>query len=72
MAKVAKLVSISLMTRVVVEDTATEEEILTLTRPRFIEKIRTDLEDNIISIENDTECPYDPETDQSPGESNEL
>lgn len=66
MAKVAKLVLVSLMTRVIVDDTDDEAAVLSATRPRLIRKINTDLEDNIESIEDDTECPYDPETDHTP------
>lgn len=58
MSKVAKLVAVSLLTRVVVDDTATEEEILDAARPRYFDKVRTELGDNLEYIEDDTECPY--------------
>lgn len=66
MAKVAKLVAVSLLTRVIVEDTASEGEILSAASPRFIGKIHTDLEDNVEYIVDDTECPFDPEKDETP------
>ena len=66
MAKVAKLVAVSLLTRVIVEDTASEGAILTAAGPRFIGKIHTDLEDNVEYIVDDTECPFDPEKDETP------
>jgi uncharacterized protein YbcI len=58
MAKVAKLVLISLMTRVVVEDTATDEEIVEAARPQLVDKMRTDLHENIEEIIDDEEVPY--------------
>ena len=64
MAKVAKLVSCSLITRVVVEDTATEEEIIDASRSRFINKIETELGEHIEEIIDDEEVPYDPDFDK--------
>ena len=58
MAKIAKLVQVSLMTRVVVDETATDEQILDAARPNFIEKVRTELCENLEDIYDDTECPY--------------
>lgn len=66
MAKVAKLVLVSLMTRVVVEESATEAEILDTAKLHFIEIITTELGEHIEDIEDDEECPYDPETDHTP------
>lgn len=63
MAKIAKLVAVSLMTRVVVDESATEAETLDAARVQLIDKLKTDLSDNLEYIEEDTECPYDPETD---------
>jgi len=60
MAKVAKLVYVSFLTRVVVEDTATDDEILDIARPKFIDKVRTELHENLEEIINDTEVPYNP------------
>lgn len=61
MTKVAKLVAVSLMTRVIVEHDAPEEIILAHAREKFQHVIDTDLGDNVESIEDDMECPYDPE-----------
>lgn len=59
MAKVAKLVCISLMTRVVVEKDATDEDIVKAARGNFIQKVKEDgLLDHLESIENDEECPF--------------
>ena len=63
--KVAKLVYVSLATRVVVEDTATEEEILELAMPRFVDKIINELSENIDEIIDDTLLPYDEFFDES-------
>ncbi len=57
--KVAKLVCISLMTRVIVEDTATEEQILEIARPNFQYKLDIEMSENIESIADDTEMPYE-------------
>ena len=63
MAKVAKLVCISLMTRVIVEDNLSEEDELKViaqqARGKFVEKIVNDaIGDHLESIELDEECPY--------------
>jgi hypothetical protein len=58
MTKVAKLVSVCFQTRVVVEKSATDEDILDVARPKFVEKVRTELGEHLEGIEEDTECPY--------------
>lgn len=63
MAKVAKLVCLSLMTRVIVEDNLTEEEeldaIAEQVRTACIDKIKNDaIGDHLESIELDEECPF--------------
>lgn len=59
MAKVAKLVVFSLMTRVIVDENATDDEIVAKARPRIQAKIDNDeLIENIESIDNDNEIPY--------------
>lgn len=63
MAKIAKLVAVSLLTRIIVEETDSEEENLAAAKPQFISKINTDLGDNVEFIEEDTECPFEPEKD---------
>lgn len=64
MAKIAKLVAVSLLTRIIVEETDSEEENLAAAKPQFIRKINTGLEDNVEYIKEDTECPFDPEIDE--------
>jgi hypothetical protein len=61
--KVAKLVKVSLMTRVIVDETATERDILESCQGKFIEKIEYELSENLEEIVLDEECPYDPEFD---------
>ena len=58
MAKVAKLVLVSLMARVVVDESATDKQILDEARPKFIEKVNTELGENLDNISGDTECPF--------------
>lgn len=75
MAKVAKLVCFSLMTRVIVDENATEDEIIAACYPKIQDKIdNRELEDNIESIEDDEEVPcgdvfsdvyFQPELDES-------
>lgn len=65
--KVAKLVYISLVTRVIIEEDATQEQILTAAIPRLVDHIQNDSLENVELIEDDVECPYDPEMD-TPGE----
>ena len=57
--KKAVLVSFSLMTRVIVDENATDEEIIAKARPRIQAKINNDeLGDNLEDIEDDEEIPY--------------
>jgi hypothetical protein len=51
------------MTRVIVDENASEEEILNSARPKFIQKVQEELNENIEEIWYDNECPYDPEFD---------
>ncbi len=64
MEKVAKLVTCSLMTRIVVDKDATEEEILNAVKDKFITKIKDELSEHIEDIEDDEDCPYDPDYDE--------
>jgi len=54
----AKLVKVSLMTRVVVGDNATEEEILEASKAQLVDKIMNELGDNVEEVEDDEEMPY--------------
>jgi len=58
MAKVAKLVEISLMTRVVVEENATDEEIVNAAQSKIVDKALNEIHENIGEIYNDDECPF--------------
>ena len=62
--KVAKLVYVSLVTRIVVDENASEDEILNAASVKFIEKIQDEIEEHIEEIVDDNECPYDEETDK--------
>lgn len=63
MSKVAKLVSVSLITRVIVDENATDEQILELAKAKFMDKLNTELGEHVEDIADDTECPYDKEFD---------
>ena len=70
----AYLVDVSLRTRIVLPDDFNLEDywegkgvsrVVSAAEPRFIEKLRTDMAENITEIEEDCEVPYDPEHDGS-------
>jgi uncharacterized protein (UPF0212 family) len=57
--KKAKLVYISLATRIIVDENATDEEIMKQAIPKFIDKLNDDgILDNVEDIVDDEECPY--------------
>jgi hypothetical protein len=58
MTKVAKLVSVHPMVRVVVDDTATDEQIFKAARPKLIEALYECGMENLDEIKDDTECKY--------------
>lgn len=58
MNKVAKIVCVSLMTRVVVDENATDEQIVELAKGKFKEKIEGELLENLEEIYDDEECPF--------------
>jgi len=59
MQKIAKLVTITLTTRIIVDTNASEEEIVKAAQPKFIEKLKNnELMENLEDIVNDTECPF--------------
>jgi hypothetical protein len=62
--KVVKLVYVSLMTRVVVDDNATDEQIVEAARSKFIDKVTNELFENLEDIVDDKECPYDEKFDK--------
>ena len=57
MKKVAKLVRVSLVTRVVVNEDATEQEIMELAIPKLSENLMDAPFENIDEIVEDLECP---------------
>jgi hypothetical protein len=57
MKKVAKIVCISLMTRVIVDENATDEEIVLSAKDNFKAKVEGELMDNLEEIYDDEECP---------------
>ncbi len=61
MAKVAKLVYVSMVTRVIVDEDATDEQIIQASKNSFVEKVRNELGENLEEIVDDEEVPYDPE-----------
>ena len=59
--KVAKLVRVSLVTRVIVDVDATEQEIMELAVPKLSENLMDSPFENLEEIVDDTECPYEEE-----------
>ena len=57
MKKVAKLVAYSLMTRVVVDEHATDKQIVNASKSIIKLKVQDELHENLESIEDDDECP---------------
>jgi len=57
MKKVAKLVSYSFMTRVVVDEDATQDEIIRASKRLMKLKVDTELGENLEDIDDDEECP---------------
>jgi hypothetical protein len=64
MSKVAKLVTITMKTRILVDENASESDIIELASIRMSEKIQHEFNENLESIEDDIECPYNPEFDE--------
>ncbi len=57
---VAKLVTVTLVTRVVVEANATDEDIMAEAKSNYQTKIDNDeLIENLVEIRDDEECPYE-------------
>jgi hypothetical protein len=66
MGKVAKLVRVMITTRIIVDDNASEEEIMEIALPRLLDNLYTIVDnafENIEEIVDDTELPYDPDMD---------
>ncbi len=64
MTKVAVLVEVSFTVRLIVDVEATNEEIIPLLYPLIQDRLdNREVGDNLVSVEEDIECPYDPTTD---------
>ena len=50
-----------MVTRVIVDEDATEEQIINVAQYKFMDKVQTELCENLENIVDDVECPYDPE-----------
>ncbi len=59
----AKLINIDMVVRVIVEDNETEDKIIEKALQKASERISTDGRENVVSITDDNECPFDPEFD---------
>jgi hypothetical protein len=57
MSKVAKLVYYSFANRVVVEDDATDQDIIVASKRKILEKVNNELGENLEEIIDDEECP---------------
>ena len=64
MKKVAKLVYITMATRVIVDEDAQDDEIVEASRKNFILKVKEELHENLEDIVDDIECPYDENFDK--------
>jgi hypothetical protein len=56
--KIAKLVKVSLVTRVVVDLNATEDDIMEVAAPKLSESLMDSPLSHLDSIEDDVKCPY--------------
>ena len=65
--KTAKIIWVSLATRVIVDTNDSEEIVIEKAieqaKDKFIDKIKNELYENIDEIFDDTDCPYDQEID---------
>jgi hypothetical protein len=70
--KVAKLVYVSLVTRVIVDENATEQEIMELAVPKLSENLMDSPFEHLEDIIDDLECPFDENIELSEEEINIL
>ena len=56
--KKAKLVKYSFMTRVIADESATEDDIIRMSKSKILEKVKNELGENLEEIEDDEECPF--------------
>ena len=64
MGKVAKLVTITMTTRVIVDEDANDFGIIEIALPRLSKKLVDESLEHIDEIIDDMECPYDPQFDE--------
>ena len=57
MSKIAKLVYYSFVTRVVVDESSTEDSIIRESKRKILEKVKEELGENLEEIIDDEECP---------------
>lgn len=60
MKKVAKIVYVTFITRVIVDENATDEQIFEAARPELKRKADEEMFENLDGIKDDIECPYNP------------
>ena len=58
MEKVAKLVMVSFLSRVIVNKEATDQEIIDKARASVLQRIPLEFYENVEEIADDKECPY--------------
>jgi len=58
MAKVAKLITVSLIVRVIVDDNDSDENIFDKALPALKSSLYSNSLSNVEDIKDDTECPY--------------
>jgi hypothetical protein len=61
--KKAMLVYSSFVTRVIVDENASDDEIIQATKAKLVNQVTNELGDNVESIGYDFEVPYNPEKD---------
>lgn len=64
MKKVAKLVRVMVTTRIIVDENASEDEIMETALPRLLDNLQSNAFENIEEIVDDVEVPYDPDMDE--------
>ena len=62
--RVAKLVCVSFVTRVIVDENATLDEIMNEARPKLINKVLNELSENLEDVIEDKEVPYNTKFDK--------
>lgn len=58
MAKVAKLITVALIVRVIVDENSTDEQMLEAAKPKLITQLHDEAMEHIEKISSDEECPF--------------